>query len=188
MEKKTDLRIERTYMFLHNSFTSLLEEKRFEEITVNELCDRAMIRRTTFYKHFANKYEYFIFYMKEICETFNDQLPENEKSSGTGTYLLSMCSQLLKFLSKHEKLVINALDSDFYSLLLDSLSEQIIYDVGQVLRKDEIYSHMSARELDARSAFYAGGLINTFRHLAKSGLPVDEDIFMKTVKEFLETL
>ena len=61
MEKKLDLRIQKTYQALHNAFTILLEEKNFEEITVNELCDAAMIRRTTFYKHFADKYEYFQF-------------------------------------------------------------------------------------------------------------------------------
>ena len=61
MEEKMDLRIKKTYLSLHNAFVELLEEKRFEDLTVNELCDRAMIRRTTFYKHFADKYEYFTF-------------------------------------------------------------------------------------------------------------------------------
>ena len=61
MEPKLDLRIQKTYLSLHNAFTELLEEKKFEEFTVNELCERAMIRRNTFYKHFADKYEYFTF-------------------------------------------------------------------------------------------------------------------------------
>ena len=68
MDEKMDLRIRKTYLSLHNAFVALLEEKRFEDITVNELCDQAMIRRTTFYKHFADKYEYFTFYIKEITE------------------------------------------------------------------------------------------------------------------------
>ena len=66
MEKKTDLRIQKTYLALQNAFEALLEEKRFEELTVNELCDKAMIRRTTFYKHFADKYEFFAFYIREM--------------------------------------------------------------------------------------------------------------------------
>ena len=48
MEKKIDLRLQKTYQSLHAAFTELLEEKRFEELTVGELCDRAAIRRTTF--------------------------------------------------------------------------------------------------------------------------------------------
>ena len=59
MEQKMDLRIRKTYLALHSAFTQLLEERKFEDITVNELCDRAMIRRTTFYKHFADKFDYF---------------------------------------------------------------------------------------------------------------------------------
>jgi AcrR family transcriptional regulator len=69
-----NLRIRKTYRSLHNAFVELLEEKCFEDLTVNELCDRAMIRRTTFYKHFADKYEYFTFYILEVVATFQDSL------------------------------------------------------------------------------------------------------------------
>ena len=50
-----DLRVQKTYRALFGAFTELLEEHRFEDITVAMLCERAMIRRTTFYKHFADK-------------------------------------------------------------------------------------------------------------------------------------
>ena len=50
-----DLRIKKTYRALFEAFTELLEEHRFEDVTVAMLCDRAMIRRTTFYKHFRDK-------------------------------------------------------------------------------------------------------------------------------------
>lgn len=33
-----------------------LTERTFEEITVKELCERAMVHRTTFYMHYADKY------------------------------------------------------------------------------------------------------------------------------------
>ena len=69
MEKKIDLRLQKTYLALRNAFTELMEEKRFEELTVNELCDRALIRRTTFYKHFADKYDYFAFYIREMVSS-----------------------------------------------------------------------------------------------------------------------
>ena len=53
--KKLELRIQKTYLALHNALTELLYERRFDDVTVNLLCERAMIRRTTFYKHFADK-------------------------------------------------------------------------------------------------------------------------------------
>ena len=56
-----DLRIERTYRSLIEAFTRLLEERLYEDVTVAMLCNEAMIRRTTFYKHFADKGEFFSF-------------------------------------------------------------------------------------------------------------------------------
>ena len=90
MEKKTDLRIQKTYLALQNAFEALLEEKRFEELTVNELCDKAMIRRTTFYKHFADKYEFFAFYIREMVSTFRDQLPPDVMDGEAAEYFLQM--------------------------------------------------------------------------------------------------
>jgi AcrR family transcriptional regulator len=42
---------------LLESLTQLLTEKSFESIGVTEICDRAMINRTTFYKHYTDKYD-----------------------------------------------------------------------------------------------------------------------------------
>ena len=67
-----DLRIERTYRSLMQAFTELLEEGTYDGITVAALCDRAMIRRTTFYKHFADKDEFFTFFLKSV----RDELKE----------------------------------------------------------------------------------------------------------------
>ena len=51
--QKEDLRVKKTKRVLTEAFFKLLNEKPFEEITVNELCDRADVRRATFYKHYT---------------------------------------------------------------------------------------------------------------------------------------
>ena len=42
MAEKIDLRVQKTHAALITAFLSLLERKRFEDITVNELCDQAL--------------------------------------------------------------------------------------------------------------------------------------------------
>ena len=59
-----DLRIQKTYRSLLTAFTKLLEKHRYEDVSVAMLCEEAMIRRTTFYKHFADKSEFFTDYRK----------------------------------------------------------------------------------------------------------------------------
>lgn len=70
-----DLRIKKTYRALFDAFTELLEEHRFEDLTVAMLCDRAMIRRTTFYKHFRDKNDYFAFYIDELMSGLPQKHP-----------------------------------------------------------------------------------------------------------------
>lgn len=50
-----DRRIRRTRRVLHEALVSLILEKGYERITVQELLDRADIVRSTFYAHFRDK-------------------------------------------------------------------------------------------------------------------------------------
>ena len=52
-----DLRVQRTYLLLKNALLELLAKKSFDEIKVNDICNLAMIHRTTFYSHFQDKYD-----------------------------------------------------------------------------------------------------------------------------------
>jgi AcrR family transcriptional regulator len=53
---QTDLRVRRTHKLLWDALMAELSERAFEEITVTDICERAMVHRTTFYKHYEDKY------------------------------------------------------------------------------------------------------------------------------------
>lgn len=186
MEAYTDLRIRKTYMMLHNAFTELMEQKRFEDLTVQELCERAMIRRTTFYKHFADKYEYFAYYLKEVGASFQDQLPPDVLTEDVNSYFLHMSRELLRFIAGNEKLVRNVADSSLFPVLMDSLSEYIRQDVTQVLRRMPSAAQMSALQTEGVAAFYAGGLINTLRLMLRRGSGISEEQMLQVISSFLE--
>ena len=186
MEEKMDLRIRKTYLALHNAFTGLLEEKRFDELTVNELCDRAMIRRTTFYKHFADKYEYFAFYIREMVSTFQDQLAPDVMGGDANAYFLHMSRELLRFLHMHERMVSNLKTSSMFPLLLSILLDQISEDVVLVLRRSNPALAQNPEKLKGVAAFYAGGLLSTFFQFLQNDSSVDETLFLEIVTEFTD--
>jgi len=65
-EKDLDKRVLRTRMALRTAFNTLMQQKPFEQITVLDITEEAMINRATFYSHFADKYElldYMVRYM-----------------------------------------------------------------------------------------------------------------------------
>ena len=54
---KNDVRIRYTQKTIKESFYTLLREKPVEKITVRELCEKAEINRSTFYKHYHDFYD-----------------------------------------------------------------------------------------------------------------------------------
>ncbi len=57
MSTKVDLRVIKTMKNIRESFISLLEQKQFCDITVQNILDTALINRTTFYKYYKDKYD-----------------------------------------------------------------------------------------------------------------------------------
>ncbi len=55
-DEKLDPRVRRTRSLILQSFESLLAEKGFESISVQDVTDKAQINRATFYAHFQDKY------------------------------------------------------------------------------------------------------------------------------------
>jgi|GEM_PF-490368 len=56
-EGQLDLRIRRTHKLLWESLFELMTQskQKYSSITINQICDRAMVHRTTFYQHFEDK-------------------------------------------------------------------------------------------------------------------------------------
>ena len=54
-KKKTDARVRRTRDALGDALITLMQEKPFETITVQDVLDRARVGRSTFYSHYSDK-------------------------------------------------------------------------------------------------------------------------------------
>lgn len=76
-EKKEDLRSLRTKTHLSNALLTLINEntRTFEAITVNMICEKAMVHRTTFYKHFEDKYHLLTYCIGTLQAGFNRFTP-----------------------------------------------------------------------------------------------------------------
>jgi AcrR family transcriptional regulator len=53
---RIDPRVKRTRKLLLDAFLSVMAEKSFDDITVQDIAARATVNRATFYAHFADKY------------------------------------------------------------------------------------------------------------------------------------
>ncbi len=57
MEKKEDRRIAMTKRLLKAALIELLKEQDIYHISIRELCERADVNRTTFYKYYGSQFD-----------------------------------------------------------------------------------------------------------------------------------
>lgn len=156
MEGKQDLRITRTQHLLFEAFTELLEDRDFENITVKDLCDRAMIRRTTFYKHFSDKYDYLDHYIKRIKEAFCLVEPSKE-TEFTEDFLLRVTQSTMAFFEEKSVIIRRILNSNMPSTLMAIFEKQVFDGVMEHLQLDVAHGRRLQLPMEFYAAYYAGG-------------------------------
>lgn len=166
MEEKTDLRIVKTYKALSDTFMEMMEEKKFDDITVNELCERAMVRRATFYKHFEDKYDFFGFFIRRIKNGFLEKIPAYEKSDTDDTpfaYYIYITKRCVGFIKEHEKMVRNAVKSNMFPTLLEIFLDEVYGDVVLDMKEMEKKGTKFVAAPEILSSFFIGGIIQSIR-------------------------
>jgi AcrR family transcriptional regulator len=76
MARKEDRRVQRTRGLLREALFSLIQEKGFEPLSVQNIIDRANVGRATFYAHFDNKEDLLLAGFDELRASFKQRQRE----------------------------------------------------------------------------------------------------------------
>lgn len=108
--QRDDLRIKRTQLVLQQTFMELVVEVGFGAITVQMLAERAMINRSTFYRHYADIYDLvekvFLNLIDEYMESVRSFMPGKpvetlqltfEHCATYGPFYLTLLSEMPRF-------------------------------------------------------------------------------------------
>jgi AcrR family transcriptional regulator len=105
-EKITDRRVQRTRRLLHKALMSLILEKKYESVTVQEILDRADVGRSTFYMHFQDKDE-LLFSGFQYLQSFLESVQETSVTLPGKSYEKIIAFSLAMFEHAHEYRRIN---------------------------------------------------------------------------------
>jgi AcrR family transcriptional regulator len=73
---------ERTRHQIIQSFIHVLQTKRFSSITIQDICDDALIHRTTFYRYYEDKYSL----LRDFIYHLSEEIVNRNKKSNTDTF------------------------------------------------------------------------------------------------------
>lgn len=151
----TDLRQFKSKRDIQSGLIACLKDKRFDEVTVNDICTQALVGRSTFYHHYADKYALLEEMVTQRATKF-DQLLDQRVASVTNDEPLLVLYQQLEddaavitcLLQIHEK------DGDLSDCYLKSLArhaQKLLPQVTLAVPEDFILALYSTTALTAIS-------------------------------------
>ncbi len=159
MARKEDLRITKTKAALSNAFFSMLEEMALEDITVNDLCDRAGVRRATFYKHFSDKSNFIYFLVKDVRDKFeSDVWNKDEITPVTKEYYVKYAEAVIKYLLSRDDATKKIISSPFRPTFIEVFVQQNYEDTKKKLADSEKNGMILICSVDVVASMLVGGI------------------------------
>jgi AcrR family transcriptional regulator len=135
--EKPDRRIRRTQRSLHDALISLVLEKNYDSITVQEILDRADVGRATFYSHFKGKDELLISGAHELRDTLNFAVQGERSSSDSHEVVIGFSRAMFEHANEYRE-VYHALQHTPGWLVVRQHLEEILDEIIRRECKAEI--------------------------------------------------
>ncbi len=127
-----DMRVRRTDKFLWDALMALMTERDFESITVTDICTRAMVHRTTFYKHYEDKHGLLVQGIQDelkalfaaVDEAVNTPV-QRAGETDTRAWLIAVFAHVLKQQEFYRLMLTGDGFNKFSTLLRKALAEHI---------------------------------------------------------------
>ncbi len=177
MNRNLDLRVRRTYSCLLNAMLDLMKEKNLEDITVNELCERALVGRGTFYKHFSDKYEFFSFALGEMFEYNLEEAENGINDSDPRSYYTAFFRAYIQFIETNRDSFGPLTSSSMTAVMLFSTSDTLSKRLENHFRKNIQDGCSLCLSPTAAARFLTGAMAQSARYLIEHGeAPGKEDL------------
>jgi AcrR family transcriptional regulator len=172
MPPHTDRRVQRTRELLRSSLFSLIKEKGYDTLSVQEIIDRANVGRATFYAHFSNKDELL------LCgfEDLHRELKQLQRQPAVGTpetRLFAFSHHMFAHIGMY-RAVYHAMARDRGGAATRQHLHQLIVECSKTELK-RLHGGRSGRELDALTQFFAGAFVGLLSWWIEAATPMPVD-------------
>jgi len=157
--RKPDQRIRRTCERLGSALVALIQEKPVDEVTVQEVLDRASVGRSTFYLHYSDKNDLLLSQLEKFLETMSTALSIRKEES----HRVVPVAELFAHIGDQKKLYRALADSGRLNDFFDLAQGYFARAIEQRLTESKRLSKLPQRELSARASALAGSVLSLLR-------------------------
>lgn len=171
-----DKRTVKTEKAIREAFFSLLRKKSIEQVTVNDICEAAMISRNTFYGHYADKYllletlskEFILQILNKVIFAGTRIAYQNAIHTAAWAFFqhLDENKEMLQILSRN--------DPHFWPIFSSEMQEFMLTFSG------------ASNRLRVFTAYSASALTGCYRDYFEGKLPMSPEKFVQCIIEIAE--
>lgn len=169
-----------TKRILAAQLVQLLEHKSFKKISVNDICQRAMVSRSTFYLHFEDKYQLFRYCIEQEIKQMETALQEKN----VGDFILFT---LDSFLEK-KNFYYNTLVADADQELIDIFQSSFCRFFTAYIEGKQQAGRTIPGPVSIVSAFYAGGITASTAQWIRNNFDISKEEMAQCQQDLLSGL
>lgn len=163
--------MEKTKTYLANALLELLKTNSFDDIKVTEICDKALIHKTTFYNHFDDKYELLNYVLLKIHSEINEQV---EKDNGIINYYLSIAKYYIRYIKNNPELF-KSIITDNNNVGLSLFQRLYVKDIEKNIKNfNDVPTNYAAH-------FYVSAVLAVISEWFINGMQEDEETLLKYI-------
>lgn len=156
--QKMDLRIRRTHKLLTDALFALLETNPYEDISVVTICEKAMVHRATFYKHFKDKDEFVAHVAREkLHELFVESITNSNNSDLKQLYK-SVVDTTLSYIENNKQMLRFAAKNSSAELIAQ-IHSTIQNSMEKFIELAKSHGEVYNAPTDITASFISGGFI-----------------------------
>jgi AcrR family transcriptional regulator len=154
--RKSDRRIARTRNRLGNALISLILEKPFDSITVQQVLDRADVSRSTFYTHFKDKDDLLLSDLEDFFTTISTALTRRQENSDR----VMPVRELFAHVREAQNLLKALIDSGRYHDMMELAQGEFSRGIEQRMANNPRGQRIPKDMLSASAHAHAGALLS----------------------------
>lgn len=139
--KTADRRIQKTRNALHDALISLMKQRKYELITVQDILDEANCGRSTFYMHYMDKDELLMDGLNDLMETLRKSQKATPPSTKKYERVIAFSSALFDHAYDHRnifKLLVGSRGWDLFRNRMEEILIQLIKEEAKTLYRKRI--------------------------------------------------
>lgn len=178
---KTDRRSQRTQRILHEALMSLMQEKRYDDITVQDIIDRADVGRSTFYAHYQDKEDLMTSGLMHLMEILSEMVA---RPTSTGAVRWLPTQELFEHVQENHHLFRGMVRGRGTELFFDKGQEYWSQKLAADLQASLPEGQQPAVPIPVIAQFVAGAFVTMMRWWLDKKMPYSP----KEMDEMLERL